>query len=448
MVAAAALAILTAAAAALYSAYGGIIGTVFDETSRAYVAQLESLAPGIGERLYGLSIANQAARFFHYGWFWFVPDVTRMAIDLRPAFPLSYWGWPQTAGAIGYLAVLAGSAWLVLRRSDVAGLAGLAVLFPALLFATEFATVWVQDPFVLYRSYLWALTMPLLVALPLVGVKRNVQLAIGVALAAVFAGLTFERILSLRDAQSAWRDAAEKVDPQAPSNAVGRWRPWLNLGAELMEKGGYETALRHFMQAESLGEPLGSASYNTGVAQQQLRQHQAALDSFARAEAKGFTEPALDYHRGESQFALGRFADAYASLGTALEKPQVEAAERVTRLRRAEAAVAVTQYDVAIADYRKLIAAEPGNARYQVGLAMAHIGRQDFAAARAILDPLIEKRPSGPAYFARALAGYFAGDPMASRRDLEMALRAEPANPQYRALRERLDAAPAAATKK
>jgi tetratricopeptide (TPR) repeat protein len=448
MVAAAALAVLTAAAAALYGAYGGIIGTVFDETSRAYLAQLEGLAPGIGERLYGLSIANQAARFFHYGWFWFVPDVTRMAIDLRPAFPLSYWGWPQTAGAIGYLAVLAGSAWLVLRRSDVAGLAGLATLFPALLFATEFATVWVQDPFVLYRSYLWALTMPLLVALPLVGVKRNVQLAIGVALAAVFAGLTFERILSLRDAQSAWRDAAEKVDLQAPANAVGRWRPWLNLGAELMEKGSYETALRHFMQAESLGEPLGSASYNTGVAQQQLRQHQAALDSFARAEAKGFTEPALYYHRGESQFALGRFADAYASLGTALEKPQVEAAERVTRLRRAEAAVAVTQYDVAIADYRKLIAAEPGNARYQVGLAMAHIGRQDFAAARAILDPLIEKRPSGPAYFARALAGYFAGDLIASRRDLEMALRAEPANPQYRALRERLDAAPAAATKK
>jgi tetratricopeptide (TPR) repeat protein len=447
VVAISALAILAAAAAALYAAYGGIIGTVFDETSRAYVAQLEPLAPGIGERLYGLSIANQATRFFQYGWFWFVPDITRMAIDLRPAFPLAFWGWPQTAGALGYLAVLAGSAWLVLRRSDVAGLAGLAVLAPGLLFVTEFATVWVQDPFVLYRSYLWAITMPLVVALPLVGVNRNVQLAIGVVLAAGFAGLAFERILSLRDAQSAWADAAAKVDLQAPASAVGRWRPGLNLGAELMEKGAYEMALRHFTQAEALGEPLGSASFNTGVAQQQLRQHRAALDAFARAESKGFTEAALYYHRGESQFALGRFADAYASLSAALDKPQVERAERLTRLRRAEAAVAVKQYDTAVADYARLIAAEPDNSRYQVGLAMAHIGRQDFAAARAILDPLIEKRPSGPAYFARALAGYFAGDPMASRRDLEMALRAEPANPQYRALRERLDGEPAAAKK-
>jgi hypothetical protein len=26
----------------------------------------------------------------------------------------------------------------------------------ALMFGTEFGTVWIQDPFVLYRGYLWA----------------------------------------------------------------------------------------------------------------------------------------------------------------------------------------------------------------------------------------------------------------------------------------------------
>ena len=36
-------------------------------------------------------------------------------------------------------------------------------LLPALLFVTEFATVWVQDPFVLYRGYLWAIGIPGLV---------------------------------------------------------------------------------------------------------------------------------------------------------------------------------------------------------------------------------------------------------------------------------------------
>jgi tetratricopeptide (TPR) repeat protein len=432
--------ILLAVAAILYRLYGDIVGTVFDETSRAYVQQLEQLSPGIGGRLYLLSIVNQATRFFQYGLLWFIPVVTQMSIDIRPEFPLTAWGWPQTAAALGYVAVLAGSAWLVIRRSDALGLAALCVLAPALLFVTEFATVWVQDPFVLYRSYLWALTMPALVALPLIGLKRNVLAMIGVVLACLFAGLAFERLLSLRDASSAWSDAAAKVDPKAGAGAVGRWRPFLNLGAEQLERGANETAYANFAQAEALGEPLGSARYSMGLALQQMKQHARALDEFAKAEAKGFTEAALYFHRGESQYATGRFAEAYASYGAALGKPQAESAVQHTRLRRAETAVAVREFDTAIADYRALLASQPNNSRYLVGLSMAHIGKQDVAAARAILDPLLEKQPSGPAYFARALAFYFSGDPAASRKDLEMAMRAEPGNAQYRSLRDRLDA--------
>ena len=439
-VSAIALVILLAAAALLYRLYGAIIGTVFDETSRAYVAQLEQLSPGVGGRLYLLSVVNQATRFFQYGLLWFIPVVTEMSIDIRPGFPLSVWGWPQTAGALAYVAVVAGCAWLVLRRSDALGLAALCVLVPALLFVTEFATVWVQDPFVLYRSYLWALTVPALVALPLIGLKRNILYALGVVLACVFAGLAFERLASLHDARSAWADAAAKIDLKAGANAVGRWRPFLNLGAEFLEKDAYETAYRHFAQAEALGEPLGSARFSMGMSLQQMKQHAAALDEFGKAEAKGFTEAALYFHRGESQYATGRFAEAFASFGTALAKPQAEVAERHTRLRHAEAAVAIKDFDAAIADYRLLLAAEPANARYLVGLSMAYIGRNDFAAARGILDPLIEKQPSGAAYFARALAFYSAGDRPASRRDLDTALRAEPNNPQFRALRDQLDA--------
>jgi len=122
------------------------------------------------------------------------------------------------------------------------------------------------------------------------------------------------------------------------------------------------------------------------------------------------------------------------------------------RLRRAEAAVAIKDFDAAIADYRLLAAGQPGNARYLVGLAMAYIGKRDIGAARSILDPLIDKQPSGPAYFARSLAWYFSGDPVASRKDLDRALLAEPSNPQYRGLQRRLDdeqeAAKAKATKK
>ena len=126
----------------------------------------------------------------------------------------------------------------------------------------------------------------------------------------------------------------------------------------------------------------------------------------------------------------------------ALEEPIAHAIREGRRIPASSARARHIRY------LGKLLAADPANARYQVGLAMANIGRQDFTAARAILDPLIEKRPSGPAYFARALAGYFSGDAAAARRDLDMALRAEPNNPQYRALRERLDAGPAAPPRK
>jgi protein O-mannosyl-transferase len=432
--------ILLAAVAVLYRLYGAIIGTVFDETSRAYVLQLEQLSPGVSGRLYLLSIVNQAVRFFHYGFFWFIPDVTRMSIDIRPAFPLSVWGWPQTAAALAYVAVLAGSAWLVLRRSDALGLAALCVLFPALLFVTEFATVWVQDPFVLYRSYLWALTMPALVALPLLGMRRNVLYALGVILACLFAGLAFERLLSLRDARSAWTDAASKVDLMASANAVGRWRPMLNLGAEYLEKGANDTAYRYLAQAATLGEPLGSARFNMGVSLQLMKQHARALADLDMAESMGFTEAALYYHRGESLYAMGRFAEALRNFGIALGKPQAEQAEQHTRLRRAEAAVAVKDFETATADYRILLGRDPDNQRYLVGLSMAHIGKQDIAGALSILNPLIEKQPSGQAYFARALAFYFSADLAASSKDLAMALRADPSNARYLEFRNRLGA--------
>jgi len=436
--------LLLLAAALLYLRFGAIVGTVFDETSRAYMTQLEQLSPGISGRAYLLSLLNQATRFFVYGFLWLVPDVTLMSIDVRPPFPLSLWGWPQTAGLLGYLAVLAGSAWLVARRSDALGLAALCVLLPALLFVTEFATVWVQDPFVLYRSYLWALTIPALVALPLVGIKSNVLAALGVVLAGVFAVLAFERLLSLSDARSAWSDAAAKVDLHASANAVGRWRPFLNLGAEYLERGNDATALRHFEQAEALGEPLGSARYSIGLTLQQMGSHERALAEFVGAEAKGFAEAALYLHRGESQYATGRYAEALASYGEALARPQGAEAERYTRLRRAEAAVATRRFDTAVDDYRQLLAAQPQEPRYLVGMAMARIGQQDLAEARAILDPLIERQPGAPAYFARAMALLLAGDAASARRDIEAAQRAEPRNPQYQALRERIDAVLAA----
>jgi tetratricopeptide (TPR) repeat protein len=277
-------------------------------------------------------------------------------------------------------------------------------------------------------------------ALPLVNIAGGKVHAIGFMVAVLFAALSFERINSLRTPAVTWADASAKTDGQAPANAVGRWRPVLNLGVEYQDQGNYSEALRLFNQAEALGEPLGAARFNMGVSLQQLKQDQQALDNFAQAEAKGFAEPALYYQRGESQYALRRFADAFESFTKALQQPQAPEVEQFTRLRQAEAAVASQNYDAAITAYQILTRQAPDKQRYQVGLSMALVGKKDYAAALAILDPGIAKHPTGPAHYARALTYFYMGNRTASAKDLELAMRAEPNNPIYPNLQRQLNA--------
>lgn len=430
--------VLLAMGAVLYSRFGSIIGTVFDETSRAFATQLEQLQPGIGQQLFPLSIINQASLFFRYGLMWFLPYVGWMSIDIRPTFPLTILSW-HLLGALAWIGTVILGVWLVLRRSDVLGLIGLCLLMPCLLFVTEFTTVWLQDPFVLYRSYLWSIPIPALIALPLVGYSYKPLYAVGVLLVALLAALSFDRINSLQSPTTAWFDASEKIDRKAPANAVGRWRALLNLGAEFQEQGNYKEALRLFGQAEALGEPLGSARFNIGVSLQQLKQHSQALDNFAQAEAKGFTEAALYYQRGESQFALGRFNESFESFTKALQHPQAVEAEQFTQMRQAEAALASQNFDAAIASYQTLIQKSPDQQRYKVGLSMAYVGKKDYPAAMAILNPTIIQRPTGPAYYARAFAYFYQGNHNASAEDLKLALSAEPNNPIYLNLQRQLN---------
>ena len=99
---------------------------------------------------------------------WVVPYVGWMSIDLRPPFPLTFLSW-QMVAAVAWFGLMLGSAWLVVRRKDAWSIVGLCLLMPGLLFITEFSTVWLQDPFVLYRSYLWSRALPALFAWPLIG---------------------------------------------------------------------------------------------------------------------------------------------------------------------------------------------------------------------------------------------------------------------------------------
>lgn len=440
LIVAASLVLVLIAAAVLFQVFGSILGVTFDTNSRLLAQQLEALSPGVSARLFSLSIVNQAALFFYYGFLWFIPNVLWMSIDLRPAFPLSVWAFPQILGALGFVGVVLGSAWLVLRRSDALGLAALCLLIPSMLYFTEFVTVWLQDPFVLYRSYLWALAVPGLVALLLIGLSPKLIYTVGAVVAVLFGGLAFERTLTFRNELSVWSDAVDKVNLQASPNAVGRWRPFINRGAYYLEREMPDYALNDFARADALGEVQGSARFNMGVSQQLMKKHEDAIASFARAESLGFTEPMLYYHRGESLAALGRYRAAFESYSTALSKPQAPEIEGVVRLRRAEMAIPVEKFDIAIEDYKVLLQKDPNDQRLSVGLGLAYAGKRDAAAALAIFNPLLASRPSAGAYYGRAMTYILSGDKAAGLKDLDQAIALEPANPRYKALRTQIAA--------
>lgn len=442
LVVGAALVLLGVATAGLLHFRGDVIGRLFDAQSMAFAQQLEAIRPGTTQQIFPLSILNQTGLFFAYGLLWALPYVGWMSIDLRPAFPLGFASSWHLAGAVAYVALLAGTAWLLLRRTGVLSLVGLLLLFPLLWFATEFATVWVQDPFVLYRSYLWAVTLPGLLAIALTGFKPKAIYALGAVLGMLLGALALERNLSLNDEVTAWTDAAEKIDLKAPANAVGRSRPFLNLGAYYLRKGMTDQAQSHLSTAAALGDlgKLGSsARFNMGVVLQIKKKHAEALQAFAAAESQGFVESALYYHRGESQAALGQLAPALESFRTAVAKAEKEPeSQRTTptvRIRLVETAMALQRYDEAVSGFKVLLQTSPKDPRLLLGLGMAQVGRGESKAAIEVFDQLMASNPGAPVHYGRAIAYHQAGQQAASLKDIDQAIQLDPKNPQYQQMR-------------
>lgn len=422
--------------------YGAVVGRLFDAQSQAFAQQLEALQPGVTQLMFPLSILNQAALFFAYGLLWLVPYVGWMSLDLRPAFPLGFASSWHILGALGYVTLMAGMTWLLLRRTGALSLVALLMLFPMLWFATEFATVWVQDPFVLYRSYLWGIALPGLLAVALTGFKPRTIYVLGIVLGLALGAFALERNLSLSDEVAAWTDAAEKIDLKAPPNAVGRSRPFLNLGAFYIRKGLIEQAERNIATASALrdrGELGSGAVFNTGVILQLKKKHKEALQAFLSAEEQGYSKPGLYFHKAESQAALGQVLTALESFRIALAEAEKDRQQQsvvpTIRIRLVETAMAAQQYDEAIAGFKVLLQSNPNDPRLRLGMGMALVGKGESQAALAIFDPLIASHPGAPVYYGRALARHQAGQEADSLKDLDEAIRLDPQNAQYGQMR-------------
>jgi tetratricopeptide (TPR) repeat protein len=416
-----------------------MFGQLFDSTSRELAAQLDRQRPGALGQIYALSMMNEAALFFYYGALWLFPYGGWMSIDMHPTFPLTLTSMPHLLGGVSYMALLVASVVTVLRRNDVWGFVALCLLFPLVLFWTEFSTVWVQDPFVLYRSYLWAIPIPALVAVLLTGFSPGSLYKMAAVLALALGSATVERVVSMRNDQTVWTDVVEKDTVPGAANAVGRARAYMTRGMDHLKRFDLDLAMKDFRVAHALGAAKGQALFAMGMTQHAKGRPEDALKLLQQAEEGGYSGNLLQFHRGESQYALGMMAEAISSYTKALALPLDDVPAEQAHANRADAAMRLNKFADAKADFEWLHARQPKQARYLMGLGLARLGLQDASGALETFNMLMREKPDALAFYGRALAQNNLGNKLAAQEDIAKAVQMEPSNTVYKQVQESIN---------
>jgi tetratricopeptide (TPR) repeat protein len=312
----AALYLVASAPAAIFVALlsAGVIGKPYEPQFDQIAAQVGDASGGdISATPLAMSAVTQAGLFFRYLALWFWPATAGMSVDLRVDF-LAGWsaGWIALKVVAFAAAAVAGAA-LLLRRGP-ARLCGFGLLYFWLLFLVEFAAARFQEPFVLYRSYLWApgvacIAAGLLAYLPV----RAAAAAAALAVAALAYG-AYDRLGTFADPLRLWEDAVAKL-PQAPV-------PWgsrtlYNLGREYLYSGQPDKAIAVAERCAAQYPRTAQCHYARGVIHLHLGDHEKAVVHLGRV-LQLMPDSAMTHHRmGLALEGLGRTEEARASYRSA-----------------------------------------------------------------------------------------------------------------------------------
>jgi tetratricopeptide (TPR) repeat protein len=294
----------------------GLLGSVYELNAA-------DMLPGT-QLAYPLSIITQAWLFFKYAFLWIFPNPAWMSIDMREPFALELFS-PYLLALAGFAAWGAASVWLLSRRG-IQGLAGFALLFPWLMFLTEFSTVRVQEIFVLYRSYLWAVGAFCLLPVLFIKVKsRSASFVLSLVALAMFP-ISMERLMTLSQPVLVWDDAEKLVKgrPDLP----GAYRIYYNRGTDLMKIDNMTGAIADLKQCIALNPGFVEAYNNLGAAYFNISDWSGAVAAHSRAiELSQSNGKAID-----PRYFLSR-AQSYEKMGE-FEKAQSDYQESCRRANR------------------------------------------------------------------------------------------------------------------
>lgn len=364
----AALAVFAAIAAIVIVQRRSYIGAAYEP----FAAEVLARSGADAALAYPLSVENQATLFLRYLATWLVPWPGWMSIDIRTSFPARLIGWPHTAGFAAWLACAALGLWLV-RRSGRAGLAGFALLFPWLLALTEMSAVRVQEPFVLYRSYLWMSGLPAI--LPALAPPRMPRLlpAATAALCLVLAALAHERLQSFASSFAVWDDAARKNTDRAAPYVE---RAYVNRGMALLDAGHYPGAAADFDRALELNPRSPDALVGRGTLRLRAGRLPEALEDFDRAIA---LDPNYGSPYDKRCIVKVRLRGPKEALDDCDRAVALDPLNDDAWINRGVVRRALGDHAAAMASYERALDINPGNAsaHYNYGVLLLDSGRRD-----------------------------------------------------------------------
>lgn len=350
-----------------------LIGATYEPFSGGAIASLAERSRDFDPRFaYPLSVINQAWLFFRYLLAWVLPWPGWMSVDLRTAVPVQLVAWPQTIGFIAWLAYPL-AAVALLRRGGRLGLAGLGLLGTWLLALTEMGVVRIQEPFVLYRSYLWmALFFAVLPALFWRVPPRSRHAIVAVACAAL-AAAALDRLGTFSSDLRLWDDVVRK---NGDSRVHLVERGYVNRGLARFDLGQREAALADFERAIALNDRYPDAWVGRASVHLNAGRPAQALADLDRALALDNRYVSAWDKRCVAQSELGRLEPARADCERAIALDPVSADALVNtgavyqKLGLAEAAAD---------SYRRALAVDPahGAANYNLGVLLLSAGRRD-----------------------------------------------------------------------
>jgi tetratricopeptide (TPR) repeat protein len=291
-----------------------LIGAAYEPDFNVVATQLEGVfGHAIADFSWAMSAVTQAGLFFKYLALWLWPDTGGMSIDLRVDF-LQTWSAGWIVVKISAFIAFGVLGFLLLRRRGRAGVAGFGMLYTWILFLAEFSTARFQEPFVLYRSYLWAPGVLIALAAALSAVPLRAALA-GFALAgAALLFQAYDRLVTFSSSFLLWEDAVAKL-PEKPI-------PWGSrtlymLGREYIYGGRPDKAIEIAQRCMTQYPDTVHCYYARGFIHFLLEEYSLALPYLIRA-VQLRPDSGVGHHRlGLVLESLGRIEDAKAEYARA-----------------------------------------------------------------------------------------------------------------------------------